>query len=432
MLWPLVLVVLLLFACARVRAVRARTAIVVVLGDVARSPRMCYHITSLVQHGWSVYVAGYFDTPLPLSLQVERVHPVPLWNPLKAFQRLPRALFVLVALVKVPLQSISLWLALVARTPKPALVLVQTPPAIPTLLIVQCACALTRSALMIDWHNLAYSLLALRLGPQSPLVCVSKMLERVFGRSAYAHLFVTHAMQRHLALAWHLQGRMAVLHDRPPAHFHRLLPNEADTFLQRIGPVVGITEADFRPAIAVTSTSWTPDENMHMLIEAASMYEQRARAAPMRKLVIVITGKGPMRAAFEQVMRERAADEAWTHVRMHTAWLAADDYPRLLGSADVGVSLHASSSGLDLPMKVVDMLGCGLRVCALSFPCLHELIEPGVNGDVFSDAPGLATCLERLVNAPSAPCDAHTPFPGSEPQSWHALWDRVVAPLLPS
>lgn len=58
-------------------------------------------------------------------------------------------------------------------------------------------------------------------------------------------------------------------------------------------------------------------------------------------LFVVITGKGPQREFY----LEKISQMRMRHVEIVTAWLAAEDYPRLLASADVGVSLHTSTSG---------------------------------------------------------------------------------------
>ena len=65
-------------------------------------------------------------------------------------------------------------------------------------------------------------------------------------------------------------------------------------------------------------------------------------------LLVVVTGKGPQKAWYEGKMQQINLQ----HVAFRTLWLQAADYPLLLGSADLGVCLHTSSSGLDLPMKV--------------------------------------------------------------------------------
>ena len=81
-----------------------------------------------------------------------------------------------------------------------------------------------------------------------------------------------------------------------------------------------------------------------------------------------------------------------------TIWLSSFDYPLLMSCADLGVCLHTSTSGIDLPMKVVDMFGSGAPVFAYKYECIVELIDEGVNGCLFEDSAELSHKLfQRLV-----------------------------------
>ena len=55
-------------------------------------------------------------------------------------------------------------LATLLRLPKPDVILVQNPPAAPTLAVAWLAARLRGARLVIDWHNLSHTILAVRLG----------------------------------------------------------------------------------------------------------------------------------------------------------------------------------------------------------------------------------------------------------------------------
>ena len=120
----------------------------------------------------------------------------------------------------------------------------------------------------------------------------------------------------------------------------------------------------------MSSTSWTADEDFGLLLDALAALDsclctEAGRADDCGPSVVaVITGKGPLKAHYEKRMRALPL----RRVAVCTMWLEPADYPRLLGAADLGVCLHTSTSGLDLPMKVLDMYGCGLPVCPLASP----------------------------------------------------------------
>jgi beta-1,4-mannosyltransferase len=118
-------------------------------------------------------------------------------------------------------------------------------------------------------------------------------------------------------------------------------------------------------------------------------------------------------------------------VTVRTAWLTTDDYARLLASASLGISLHTSSSGVDLPMKVVDMFGAGLPVLGWDrFQAWPELVTEGVNGMGFGSSGELLDHLVDLFENPGKLERIRTGARKESNRRWNDEWDPIAGKLL--
>lgn len=356
-----------------------------VLGDVGHSPRMCYHALSFSERGWQVELCGYVEDTLPRAIVDDpniTVHAIAKYR--------GRGGSKVVAMVcKVMLQVFAIARQLWELRGSDYL-LMQNPPTIPILPLAVCY-RFTGCKLIIDWHNLGYSILQMKFGGSfwHPLVVVHYVVERLFAKFATYNLTVTKAMKDYLVKSFGLNPkRIAVLYDRPAAQFQPLpessdrdLMLKTESFIKDHLPAgFDITKGD---KIIVTSTSFTADEDIGVLLGALKIYENSYEKfdEELPRIMCFITGKGPLKQRYvEQVMGYK-----WKRCKVEFLWLTAEDYPKLLQLCDYGVSLHTSSSGLDLPMKILDMLGSGLPVIASNYSVLDELLQHKVNGLKFTD-----------------------------------------------
>ncbi|XP_022948160.1 UDP-glycosyltransferase TURAN isoform X1 [Cucurbita moschata] len=462
-----------------------RRACVVVLGDLGRSPRMQYQALSLArQANLEVDIVAYGGSQ-PHSALLEHksihVHTMTQWP--KFLQNLLWIFRPVTLLLKPLIQFLMLLWFLIVRIHSPAFFIVQNPPSVPTLIAVKWASILKRSAFIIDWHNFGHTLLALSLGRNSSFVAVYRWIEKHFGKMADGSFCVTKAMQHELAENWDIKA--TVFYDQPPEFFHVASLQEKHELFCRLhsnllqplglqdcvsyaGAVTvgheqqetlltslvgnGILLKQNRPAVVVSSTSWTPDEDFSILLEAAVMYDRRVAAILNEddsvsdefiwkdiydgkqylypRLLFIITGKGPDKEKYE----DKISKLHLKRVAFRTMWLSPEDYPLLLGSADLGVCLHTSSSGLDLPMKVVDMFGCGLPVCAVSYSCINELVKAEKNGLLFSSSSELADELLMLFRGFPNECSALDSLKNSTVEMgsrrWSTEWDEHAKPLI--
>ncbi len=411
---------------------------IIVLGDTGRSPRMQYHAHSFAEMNAveRVSLMGFTGEPCVASVRSHRKIQDIRINPsdISYLRRIP----LLHAVVKGVSLVISLLWNLWCLSSYDV-ILIQNPPALPALLAALLADLLPwrSSRIILDWHNLGFAMFEERLGAKHIVVKLSKVLEMIAAQFVHKHLCVSQAMSKWLSENFGVDA--LVMYDRPASSFRRggsTLKQRHELFLklkfthrdifglnfegqnekekslissaphiatsdiittlqtQAIGDKIELLNDSQRIPIVISSTSWTPDEDFNILLHALLTVECTMTACAVNplyasKVLVCVTGKGPMKKAFEdEVHRYEQEGKLGRCVRVKTLWLEPEDYPVFVGCCTLGVSLHTSTSGLDLPMKVLDMFGSGLPVCAVRFPTLPELVQHNVNGLIFNGTDG--------------------------------------------
>lgn len=412
---------------------------VLVLGDIGRSPRVQYHVMSIAKHGGRVDLIGYQETPLhPDLLRYPKVSVRPL-DPPPSVLRSKSIPFVISGPLKVIWQVFTLIHVLGYETPPAQWLLIQNPPSIPTMAVATLISKCRNTRLLIDWHNYGWTILSGTRGARHPFVRISKLYECVLGRFGSANLTVTHAMARQLKRApYGIRSPIVAMHDRPAAIFQPLgHPMARLNMLSHILESHDLAAAivDRRMRLIVSSTSWTPDEDFSLLLSALVQYAKDTQHGSQNSVPVmaIVTGKGPQKAMYEERIAKITEDGLVPNVTIRTAFLSFEDYASLLACADLGVCLHMSTSGVDLPMKVVDMFGAGLPVVAYSaYESFSELVREGENGCGFQTAGELAAALSRLLNAGGQNELEHLRqgaiLEGS--RRWDEEWDASVARVL--
>lgn len=387
---------------------------IVVIGPLVRSPRMMFHIKAFLLSGFDVEIISQAsDRDLEeLNKKYEKVikdeylsnsedddiENKPTFNfHILESEKYKKQSYV----VKAISQTLTL-LKMIWSVRSCDYVLMQNPPSIPVLPMLIISKLIFSWKVIIDWHNFGYSIFLLK-GESKKIKLLAYLyqkLEFCFGKYADYQIVVTEKMGKDLIQRWELKKdaeKITVVYDYPDEQFQpikdkvsrrlELIKNIPD--IEDIKKDIDITKY----VIGVTSTSFTPDEDLQLLLDAIKVLDNRLENIN-KKFMLIITGKGPMKNEFIQLFNA----ENFKNIEYRFYYLKLEDYPRLLSLCDFGISLHQSSSSLDLPMKVWDMMGCGLPCIAYSYPTLcEELVAVGETGMVFENKKELVECLEEMI-----------------------------------
>ena len=430
---------------------------VLVVGDLNRSPRMLNHCISLTDSFPEIneisligYNGGDIRSDISGNKKIKQYY---IHQGINRFLRkLPRFLFIFVALIKIITQIFSLtWLLF--RIPKFKFLILQNPPGIPSMLICWIMCKIRGSKFIIDWHNYGYTILKVNNRPNF-LVNLACKYEKYFGKKSDLNFCVSQAEKRDLKKEFGIdavclpdrpvKGLFKFLNENEANELYKKYPNELSSLFDSHLP----ENKKNKPIVMISSTSWTPDEDFSILLESFIKTEEmilehiedkeqktlgNITKDKIKKILFLITGRGPLRDNF----MKKVSEANLKYFDVKSIWLESDDYPKLLSLVDLGISLHYSSSGIDLPMKVVDMFSGCLPVASIYYDTIVELVEENKNGFLFKNDKDLCKILKNVIieYSMTGKCEKIEKFRENlhkdlDKNDWVSQWKQRVIPSL--
>ena len=430
---------------------------VLVVGDLNRSPRMLNHCISLTDSFPQInevsligYNGGDIRSDISTNKKIKQYYIRQGIN--KFLRKLPKFLFIFVALIKIITQIFSLsWILF--RIPKFRFLILQNPPGIPSMLICWIICKIRGSKFIIDWHNYGYTILKVNNRPKF-LVNLACRYEKYFGKKSDVNFCVSQAEKRDLKKEFGIdavclpdrpvKGLFKFLNESEANELYKKYPNELSSLIDCHLP----EKKDNKPIVMISSTSWTPDEDFSILLDSFIKTEEMILESienkgqknlmnvdkeKIKKVLFLITGRGPLRDSF----MKKVSEAKLKYFDVKSIWLESDDYPKLLSLVDLGISLHYSSSGIDLPMKVVDMFSGCLPVASIYYDTIVELVEENKNGFLFKNDKELCKILKNVIieYSMTGKCEKIDKYRENlhkdlDKNDWVSQWKQRVIPSL--
>lgn len=119
-----------------------------------------------------------------------------------------------------------------------------------------------------------------------------------FGRLGWHHLTVSEAMKSDLVRNIGVNpNRVSVLYDRATSRFKTLSDEEKREIWEKVG-LDHLSKPEQPTALLLSSTSYTPDEDFMVMLEAldiVDLYE----SPNLPKIQVIVTGRGPLKANYD-------------------------------------------------------------------------------------------------------------------------------------